>query len=196
MVDLGKYFGHTKTSAGGGLCRCPKNTMSKIILNTQRLRLEKIEKSHLNDLYALVSNPKVQRYFPKTLNRNETKEFYEKIQNRYETDGYCYWAVVREGDNQFIGICGILKQEVDGQVETEIGYRILDMFWGKGYGTEAAEGCIKYAKEKLKKTSVISLIRSVNAPSKRVAEKNGLKFEKESIFHGLPHLVYRLLLKQ
>lgn len=168
--------------------------MSNIIFSTQRLRLEKIERSHLDDLFTLVSNPKVQKYFPKTLNRNETEEFYEKIRNCYKTDGYCFWAVVREDDNQFIGICGILKQEVDGQVETEIGYRILDKFWGKGYGTEAAEGCIKYAKEKLKKASVISLIRSVNAPSIRVAEKNGLIFEKESIFHGLPHHVYRLLL--
>lgn len=165
-------------------------------MSTQRLRLEKIEKSHFNDLFALVSNPKVQRYFPTTLNRNEAREFYEKIQNRYETDGYCFWAVVRQDDNQFIGICGILKQEVDGQIETEIGYRILDEFWGKGYATEAAEGCIKYAKEKLKKISVISLILSVNAPSIKVAEKNGLKFEKESMFHGLPHNVYRLFLKQ
>lgn len=170
--------------------------MSNIILNTQRLRLEKIEKRHLNDLYTLVSNPKVQKYFPKTLNRDEINEFYEKIQNCYKTDGYCFWAVIRKDDNEFIGICGILKQEVDGQVETEIGYRILDKFWGKRYGTEAAEGCIRYAKEKLKKTSVISLIQSVNAPSKRVAEKNGLKLEKESIFHGLPHQVYRILLKQ
>jgi RimJ/RimL family protein N-acetyltransferase len=143
--------------------------MSIIIFSTQRLRLEKIEKNHLNDLHTLVSNPKVQRYFPKILNRNETKEFYDKIQNRYETDGYCFWAVMRKDDNLFIGICGILKQMVDGQIETEIGYRILDKFWGKGYGTEAAEGCIKYAKDELKKTS---------------------EFEKESIFHGLPPIKY------
>lgn len=158
--------------------------------------MEKIEKSHFNDLYALVSSPKVQRYFQKTLNRKEAKEFYERIQNHYEMNGYCYWAVLRQKDNQFIGICGLLKQEVDGQVETEIGYRILDKFWGKGYATEAADGCIKYAKEKLGKRSIISLILSVNASSIKVAEKNGLKFEKESMFHGLPHNVYRLLLKQ
>lgn len=34
--------------------------MSNIILSTRRLRLEKIERSHLDDLYILVSNPKVQ----------------------------------------------------------------------------------------------------------------------------------------
>ena len=30
--------------------------------------------------------------------------------------------------------------------EIEVGYRINDEFWGKGYGTEAAAGCIDYAK--------------------------------------------------
>ena len=169
--------------------------MNNIILKTKRLRLENINRSHLDDLYNLLSNPKVQKYFPKTLNKKETKEFYERIQNRYRSDGHCFWVVIRKNDNQFIGICGILRQEIDGQVETEIGYRLIDKFWGKGYGTEAAEGCVKYAKEKLKKTSVISLIRSVNVSSKRVAEKNGFKLEKETIFDDLPHQVYRLSLQ-
>jgi len=174
---------------------CPQKKMNGIILSTKRLRLESINESHLDDLFNLVSNPKVQKYFPKTLNRKETKEFYERIQNRYNSDGYSFWAVIRKEDSLFLGICGILKQEIDGQVETEVGYRLINKFWGKGYGTEAAEGCVKYAKEKLKKTSVISLIRSVNVPSRRVVEKNGFKLEKETIFDNLPHQVYRLSLK-
>lgn len=168
--------------------------MKNIILKTKRLNLEIIDKSHFDMLYNLLSNRRVQQYFPKALNKIESKEFYEKIQNRYKSDGYCYWAVIRKNDKEFIGICGVLKQEIDGQTEAEIGYRLLDSFWGKGYGTEAVKGCIKYAKEKLEKESVISLIRSVNIPSIKVAEKNGFRFEKESIFHDLPHQVYRLIL--
>lgn len=49
---------------------------------------------------------------------------------------------------RFIGIRGLLKQIVDGKTEIEVGYRIDEAFWGKGYGTEAAEGCIKYEKNK------------------------------------------------
>ena len=37
---------------------------------------------------------------------------------------------------------------------------------------------------------VISLIRPENVPSRRVAERNGMLVEKETIFVGLPHLVY------
>ena len=168
--------------------------MQNIILKTERLNLEIIDKSHIGDLYNLLSNKKVQKYFPKTLDKIESEQFYEKIQNRYKSDGYCYWAIIRKNDKKFIGICGILNQTIDEQTEAEIGYRLLDSFWGRGYGTEAAKGCVEYAKEKLKKESVISLIRSKNLASIRVAEKNGFKFEKESLFQELPHQVYRLQL--
>jgi len=168
--------------------------MGNIILETERLKLEIIDEDHFGNLHKLLSNEEVHKYFPKALNEVESKEFFEKILSRYKTDGYSFWAVIRKTDNEFLGICGILNQKIDGQVESEIGYRLLDTFWCNGYGTEAAKGCIDYAKDKLSKKSVISLIRSVNIPSIRVAEKNGFLFEKETIFHELPHRVYRLKL--
>jgi [ribosomal protein S5]-alanine N-acetyltransferase len=63
------------------------------------------------------------------------------------------------------------------------------------YGTEAAAGRIKYAKEILELKSVIFLILSMNKQSIRVAEKNGLKLEKEAMFHGRKHRVYRINFK-
>ena len=166
--------------------------MSITIIATNRLRLEKIGAKHKGDLYRLLSNPIVHKYFPKILDQNESKAFYEKIQARYKTDGYCFWAVVRNSDNLFLGICGLLSQIIDGQREVEVGYRISNEFWGNEYGTEAAKACIEYGKEKLKLTSIISLIRPVNLPSIRVAEKNGLKLEKETVFQDTRQLVYRI----
>jgi [ribosomal protein S5]-alanine N-acetyltransferase len=167
--------------------------MSEIILTTKRLRLEKIEEEHKKDLFRLLSNPRVHKYFPKTLDEKEKEEFFEKIQHQYNINGYCFWAVIRVKDEMFLGICGLLSQVVDGQKEVEVGYRLSDEFWGQGYGPEAALGCIDYAKTKLHLSSVISLILSVNRQSIRVAEKNGLVFEKEVIFHDIPHNLYRVL---
>lgn len=107
-------------------------------------------------------------------------------------DGYSFWAVIRNDDKKFLGICGLLKQMVDGKEETEVGYRINDKCWGHGYGTEVAKGCLKYAKYVLKIESVISLILPINQQSRRVAEKNNLIYEKESIFHEQLHSVYRI----
>ena len=169
--------------------------MSEIILATKRLRLEKIGEEHKKDLSRLLSNPKVHKYFLKVLDEKEAEEFFENIQIRYNSDGFCFWAVVRNGDETFIGICGLVSQVIDGKNEVEVGYRFSDEFWGQGYGPEAARGCIEYAKERLNLESIISLIRSVNLQSIRVAEKNGMKLEKEVMFHDRPHNLYRISFK-
>jgi len=165
--------------------------MNNPIFETKRLHLEKLSSNHLDDLYALLSNANVHKYFPKTLNRQETEEFLETIQNKYKEDGTSFWAVIREEDGNFIGICGILKQLIDGIEEWEVAYRIMDSYWGNGYGTEAAAGCVRYAETILKKQSIVSMIRAINMQSVRVAEKNGMSLEKETIFYGLPHRMYR-----
>lgn len=170
--------------------------MNNTILNTERLRLEIIGEQHKSDLYKLLANKEVHKFFPKALDKKEADEFYEIVQKRYDTDGYSFWAVIRSEDNMFLGICGLLSQTIDGIKETEVAYRFSDEFWGHGYATEAANGCIQYSKKELKLPSLISLIRSVNLPSIKVAERNGLKLEKETIFHSIPHLVYRIYLDE
>ncbi|MEM9719162.1 MAG: GNAT family N-acetyltransferase [Bacteroidota bacterium] len=162
------------------------------ILETRRLILEELQNDRLDDLANLLANEKVHKFFPKTLDREESKEFLEKVQRRQQEDGVSFWAVIRKEDMRFLGICGLLKQLIDGQTEIEVGYRLDDAFWGNGYGTEAAKGCIEYARETMGLRSVISLILPQNKPSIRVAEKNGLKLEKESLFHGQMHGVYRI----
>lgn len=161
------------------------------ILETKRLILETIDEDRFEELAELLANKKVHRFFPKSLTLQESKEFLRKVQRRQIEDGISFWGVIRKVDNCFLGICGLLKQNIDEVVEIEVGYRIFDEFWGNGYGTEAAEGCIKYAKDKLKLQSIISLIVKDNLQSIRVAEKNGLKLEKESMFHNQIHRVYR-----
>lgn len=162
------------------------------ILETARLILEEIEDDRFEDLANLLANKNVHRYFPKTFNRKESQEFLETVRKRQTEDGVSFWAVIRKEGFKFLGICGLLKQNIDNIDEIEVGYRINDIYWGNGYGTEAAKGCIQYAKDKLKLTSVISLILPENKQSIRVAEKNGLKFEKQSMFHCQMHNVYRI----
>jgi len=164
----------------------------KIILETQRLILEIIEEDKLEELANLLANVNVHKFFPKELNRQESLEFFEENCKRQSEDGISFWAVVRKDDLRFLGLCGLLKQIIDEKEEIEVGYRINDQYWGKGYGTEAAKGCIEYANNKLRLSSVISLIVHENKQSIRVAAKNGLRLEKSTIFHGRPHQVYRI----
>lgn len=102
------------------------------------------------------------------------------------------WAVILREGQQFVGDCGLIVQEVDGVEELEVGYHFNRNFWGLGLATEAARGCMEYAFHHLNRRRIISMIRPENISSRRVAERNGLKIEKELFWRGYQHYVYSI----
>ena len=53
-----------------------------------------------------------------------------------------------------------------------------------------------YGFRDLKLSRVISLIHPDNTPSRRVAEKNGMQLERETIFRGFPTHVFAITREQ
>ncbi len=69
-------------------------------------------------------------------------------------------------------------------------------YWNKGLTTEAARAVRDHAFRNLKLERVISLVHPDNVPSRRVAEKNGMKLEKETTFRGFPTQAFALSQRQ
>ena len=91
-------------------------------------------------------------------------------QNRMEIGSR---AVQESGE--LIGQCGLTMQQWKDEEVLEIGYLFNKRYWHKGYATEAAKVCKRYAFEKLGADEVCSIIRDTNIPSQRVALRNGMK---------------------
>lgn len=108
----------------------------------------------------------------------------EKQLARYAENRFGLQALIDKSTNEFIGLCGLLAQEVDGVNEIEVGYHILKKYWKQGYATEAAKLFINYAFENDLTSSVVSVIDVDNFKSQRVAEKNGLKIDKQTKWIG------------
>ena len=130
------------------------------------------------------------KHFPDILSYDETRKMIQKIIDQYTDYGYCFWKVLLKPDDQFIGIAGLLHQEIDNVAETEISYRILPEYWNKGYATEAAKACKNYAGNKPGKNRVISLIHPDNDASIRVATNLGATKTRSIVFMGMNHDVY------
>ena len=78
-----------------------------------------------------------------------------------------------------IGDCGITMQNIHGQWLPEIGYHIRADHQRKGYASEAAAACIRYAFENYDFPAVYSYMKYTNIPSQKTAIKNGMRFIEE-----------------
>ncbi len=162
----------------------------KVITETPRLIIAKIDRNDAGSLFQLNSNRQVMRFFPKILNYDENRRMIEKILDQYEKHGYCFWKLLLRNGKTFIGIAGLLHQEIDGNVETEISYRIKPEYWNCGFATEAAQACKDYAEKILCRNILISIVHPENIASKCVAEKLGAKKTNITTFMDMEHEIY------
>jgi [ribosomal protein S5]-alanine N-acetyltransferase len=159
-------------------------------LQTSRLTLRPFSADDLDDLSALMANVDFMRFSLGIFSREQTAGFLEKVQNRDRAGLPSQFAVIFRENERLIGYCGFFLQVVDGVEELEIGYRLDRSYWGQGIATEAARAVRDHAFAELKLARVISLIHPDNIASRRVAEKNGMVPEKETVFRGFPTIVF------
>lgn len=111
---------------------------------------------------------------------------------RYAEQRYGMQALIDINTNAFVGMCGLMTQTVDDTIELGVGYHVLKKYWGQGYAPEASKLFIDYAFEHNLSDSVVSIIDVGNTNSERVAEKNGLRREKRTLYDGLDVWLYRI----
>ncbi|MCC6838903.1 MAG: GNAT family N-acetyltransferase [Flavobacteriales bacterium] len=140
-----------------------------------------------------INNAEAIRFMPFTLgSETDCTGFIQRSLDRIVRDGSCLNVVTDSATGKPVGMVGLLTQEVDGIAELEIGYHLLPSAWGKGYATEAAMACKEFARTRNLCPSVISLIDHDNQTSRAVAGRNSMTFEKNTVHHGIPAMVFRL----
>jgi [ribosomal protein S5]-alanine N-acetyltransferase len=161
-------------------------------LETPRLILRPFRERDLDRLAELMANPDFMRFSLGVFSREQTASFLEKLIDWDRRGLPSQFAAIHRDDNRVIGYCGFFHQPLDETNEIEIGYRLHPDYWGRGLATEAARAVRDHGFADLKLPRVISLIHPENLASRRVAEKNGMRLEKETVFRGFPTLVFAI----
>jgi|TARA_Y100000780_G_C13617295_1_gene391060 ribosomal-protein-alanine N-acetyltransferase len=161
-----------------------------MIVETNNLLLREMTEGDFCPLYKIFSDAETMAYYPAPFDEDQVKAWISWNLDNYATYNYGLWTLVKKNTGEVIGDCGLINQTVEGIEEIEVGYHVNKKFWGKGYATEAAIACRDYAFSNLGFSKVISLIRPENVASRKVAEKNGMKIEKEIMKSGFNHYVY------
>lgn len=163
-----------------------------LVLETERLRLRRFRREDVDAVLAIIGDEITMQYYPRRYDFHDAEEWIERNLRRYDEHGFGLFAVELKQRSELIGDCGVIPQVVNGQKELEVGYHFRRDQWGHGFATEAARGCMAFVFRTLKAAKVISLIRPENVPSRRVAERNGMKVERQVKHAGLPHVVYAI----
>jgi len=146
------------------------------LIQTQRLGLRNWKDTDLKAMTALNQDPKVMRYFPSMPDEVATLTYIKKMQAQFAETKYCYFAVEVLDTQEFIGFIGLMYQDYAAEFTpcVDIGWRLKQSAWGKGYATEGAKACLDYGFTKLDLPTIYSVAPVVNTPSIGVMKKIGM----------------------
>ncbi len=166
----------------------------KIILETKRLILRRLLPDDLDDLFELYRDPEIRRYFPEgTLTYEETRDELDWFLDGHpDHPELGLWATVYKETGRFIGRCGLLPWTIGQRQEVEVAYLLAREYWGRGLGTEAAQGVVRYAVEQLHLSRLICLVTPGNQASANVARNIGMTLEGEMEDEQGPFSLYSL----
>jgi RimJ/RimL family protein N-acetyltransferase len=165
---------------------------------SKRLGFRQWKDTDAKVLAEMNQDPRVMEFFPDLLSEEETLAIITRIQNDIDQRSYGWFAVDELASGLFIGFIGISHPRFESFFTPclEIGWRLHPDFWGKGYATEGAMACLKYAFEHLEVSSIYSFTTVANKRSERVMMNVGMnkigEFEHPMLpNHPLgPHVLY------
>lgn len=140
-----------------------------MIFETERLYARRLEKNDKVEFFELTSNPNVMNLIPqKPFNESESISKLSNLILLEKSSDTKIWSLCKKGSKDLIGICGVLKNDEN---EDEIAYRIIERFWGNGFGTEIAKGLIDFCFTRTKSTLITADVCVENMKSVKILNK-------------------------
>jgi RimJ/RimL family protein N-acetyltransferase len=151
--------------------------MAEVIAETGRLILRNWRESDRAEYLRTCNTAAVTAHLDGPATPEEADAAFARIAKSQEDHGFSFWAIERKADGALLGYCGLricddLERPVHGEVE--IGWRLREDAWGRGYAVEAARACIAWAWGNLGVDRVVSFTVPANAPSWRLMERLGM----------------------
>lgn len=153
-------------------------------LRTERLLLRRWRSADDAPMTAINRNPEVTRYLNRPVTEAALAAFHPGVLAHWEEHGFGLFALEsREpgAGGALLGFAGIAYPTFLPPVaaRVEIGWRLARAAWGRGLATEAALAVREHAFATLGLPELIAVIHPENARSRRVAEKLGMRIERQ-----------------
>ena len=143
---------------------------------TERLILRRWREADRAPFAVMNADPQVMRYMIAPLDRETSDAFADRIEARFERQGFGLWALERRDTGEFIGFTGLnpMPEGTPGAGGQEIGWRLSAQSWHMGYATEAAKAVVDVAFNGLQLPEIWSMTAVLNEPSRAVMRRIGM----------------------
>ncbi|HZZ45074.1 MAG TPA: GNAT family N-acetyltransferase [Tepidisphaeraceae bacterium] len=160
-----------------------------LIAETPRLILRHFHPTDASALTALFADPAVMRFGDGPQSPDWTQSWLSTcITQHYPQWGFGPYAVTLKQTSTLIGYCGLTR--FPGRCpanEAELGFRLAQPYWRRGFATESAQAVCTHAFYTLHLPRLIAHIDPANTPSIRVIKKLGFHYEREAMLSGYDH---------
>jgi RimJ/RimL family protein N-acetyltransferase len=170
-------------------------------VRTERLLMRRWRDADREPFAELNGDPQTMVFFPSTLDRGESDALVDRIEERFDEQGFGLWALEISETGQFIGFTGLnpMPPEVPGAGGMEVGWRLARHAWHHGYATEVARAAARVAFDGAGLTELWSMTAVLNEPSQAVMRRLGMteaaRFEHPRVPAGHQlrrHVTYHL----
>jgi len=152
--------------------------MAEIAAETARLRLRTWDEADRLRFYNVMNTPTVMRWLGGQQTIGEWSAGYERLLGYQRDFGFTFWIVERKDDDAILGFCGLKRANAPGAREIlgeiEIGWRLRDGAWGRGYAKEAAIASMDLAFDKFAAPRMIAVTAAGNEPSQGLMIRLGM----------------------
>lgn len=168
-----------------------KQPSMDLIIETPRLLLRQMLPRDAAALFEMDSNPNVHLYLgnePVT-SIDQVYGYINAIRGQYEKNGIGRFSVVLKESAEVIGWAGIkyITEPENNRVDFyDLGYRLQQKHWRKGYALEAAKAWLDYGFKDMKIPTMIATAHVENAGSNTILQKIGMQKKEQYLHHDLP----------
>ncbi|XUU61370.1 GNAT family N-acetyltransferase [Erythrobacter sp. HA6-11] len=158
--------------------------MSDFRTETERLILRDWREADWPPFFEGTNTPSVMEHIRPVMDEAGKADLKRRVLCWGEDYGHTFWVVERKSDREILGFCGIKRCDMDGSPigEFELGWRLREDAWGKGYAREAALATRNVGFTHYDAPRLIALTVRRNEPSWRLMRRIGMVHERELDF--------------
>ena len=176
--------------------------MTRVAAETERLVMREWGEGDSDRFYAIMNTPAVMRHLGGVQDRATWDAAVDRIIGFQRDHGHTFWLVERKDDGELLGFCGLKRVNSPGTDLTgqfEVGWRLRESAWGKGYAKEAAIAALDLAFDRFGAPHAVALTIAQNEESQGLMKRLGMTRREDLDFIDPrfgpdmnPTIVYRI----